>query len=291
MSWLQYRVRLLAWRLHTLRGQRVTVNTSHGRLTLDPVLDQGSISRSLYCRRDYNSQAEATVLAFLRSQNSLPPAGTGTIVDIGANIGLTAIGLLMRGEFQSAVAVEPEPGSFALLEHNVRQNGLTDRVTTLRYAAAEQMGTGVLAIHSRNAGGHHLRPVHESDAGSPGTGVAAVRRTIAVETVTLDELAADGRIPPSTALIWMDAQGSEGRIIAGAPRLLSRSIPVVTEVSPRFMKKAGVTPRELCMAAESRWRRFGIIAEATVAEHPIEELPRVFERWPAHLAKRDLVFW
>lgn len=274
------------WRLHRVRGRRVTVDTVHGRLTLDPTLDQGAISRALYVRREYNVTQETTVLAFLRSRGRLPAAGIGTIVDVGANLGLTAIGMLVRHEFASAVALEPAPDNFALLEHNVRQNGLTDRVTLVPCAAAERSGAGTLTMHPRSAGAHHLRPSGAVDrrTGQP-------RREITVETVALDDLAADGRIPSSTALIWMDAQGWEARIIAGASRLMSQSIPVVSEIAPNVMRNAGVTPLELCLAAESHWTRFGLIGSRTVEEHPIEHLRTLFDRWPAAIRKRDVVFW
>jgi FkbM family methyltransferase len=284
-------LRSLMWRLHRILGRRVTVDTVHGRLTLDPALDRGAISRALYCRREYNAAQEATVLAFLRARDRLPVAGTGTIVDVGANIGLTAIGMLVRREFARAVAVEPAPGNFALLEHNVRQNRLMERMTLLPYAAAERSGSGMLAIHHRSAGAYHLRPSGPSEA-CPYDATADGRRSeIPIETIALDDLAADGRIPSSTALIWMDAQGAEGRIIEGASRLMGRAIPVVSEIAPKAMKNAGVTPDELCAVVESRWTRFGIIGHRTVDEHPIEHLRPLFDRWPSGARKLDVVFW
>ncbi len=41
------------------------------------------------------------------------------------------------------------------------------------------------------------------------------------------------------ALVWIDAQGHEGHILAGAPRLLSTNIPVVAEYWPYGLKRSG----------------------------------------------------
>jgi FkbM family methyltransferase len=50
------------------------------------------------------------------------------IVDGGANIGLATLRLARRHPYATVIAVEAEPRTFALLQHNVSENGLAGRV-------------------------------------------------------------------------------------------------------------------------------------------------------------------
>ncbi len=59
------------------------------------------------------------------------------LIDIGANIGTTTVEILHRLPGTKALALEPEPRNFALLQHNVIANDLSERVTALRLAASD----------------------------------------------------------------------------------------------------------------------------------------------------------
>ncbi|MBP88698.1 MAG: hypothetical protein CMJ64_18625 [Planctomycetaceae bacterium] len=60
-----------------------------------------------------------------------PGDGKGTIIDIGANIGPIAIAMLQLELVDKAIMIEPDPRNFALLQRNVDQNQLTDKVICL----------------------------------------------------------------------------------------------------------------------------------------------------------------
>ena len=63
-----------------------------------------------------------------------------TFVDVGANAGYyTIIGSRLVGEKGKVYAFEPEPAMFALLEKNVRLNGLTN-VVLERKALSNKQG-------------------------------------------------------------------------------------------------------------------------------------------------------
>jgi hypothetical protein len=67
-----------------------------------------------------------------------------------------------------------------------------------------------------------------------GDGVATV------EKLTLDELVARDVIDPArVGLVWIDAQGHEGHVLAGADELLDRGVPVVARFQPRLLAEAG----------------------------------------------------
>jgi methyltransferase FkbM-like protein len=62
----------------------------------------------------------------------------------------------------------------------------------------------------------------------------APAETVAVAGVTLDGLAARGVYDSgSVGLLWVDTQGGEGRVLAGASTLLQSGVPVVVAVRRR----------------------------------------------------------
>ena len=127
-------------------------------------------------------------------------------VEVGANIGTTTVPLVVRFGAAGGLAIEPEPGNARLLDVNLAANDLLDRVQTLRAAVSDRAGTMRLALAADNHGDHRLA-----------TGTADGAPTIEVATVSLDALVEDGRIDPAaTGVVWVDVQGHEGRVLAGA---------------------------------------------------------------------------
>ena len=41
------------------------------------------------------------------------------------------------------------------------------------------------------------------------------------------------------SIVWMDVQGHEGQVLAGAKKLLSSGVPILTEYMPYMLKEAG----------------------------------------------------
>jgi len=150
-------------------------------------------------------------------------------VEVGANIGTTTVPLVVRFGAAGGLAIEPEPGNARLLDVNVAANDLLDRVQTLRAAVSDRAGTTRLALAADNHGDHRLA-TGEAD-GSP---------AIEVDTVTLDGLVDDGRIDPAaTGVVWVDVQGHEGRVLAGATRLREAGVPFAVEFVPDLLVEAG----------------------------------------------------
>ena len=57
---------------------------------------------------------------------------------------------------------------------------------------------------------------------------------------SLDGLGASGRVVfDDVTLAWLDVQGHEPRVLAGATSLLSRGVPVVSEFYPRVLMRNG----------------------------------------------------
>ena len=145
-----------------------------------------------------------------------------TFVDVGANIGLyTVAAAKLVGATGRVYAFEPEPGNYALLQHNLELNEARNVVT-------EKMAVGCAATErnlniSRNSIGTH------SLLRRPQSSVAADREAIQVQVITLDEYFAD--VPGRVDTLKVDVEGYEPFVLKGAARLLARVELILFEYS------------------------------------------------------------
>jgi FkbM family methyltransferase len=218
----------------------------------------------------------AEVLELLRADRLLPPRGEGTLYDVGANIGMISTGMLRHGEFRDAVAFEPAPGNFALLQQNVAQNGLTDRVVCMPYALSAEAGTLRLELSEMNFGDHRIRK--DDTDGAFGE---AARATVDVEVRTLDEcLASDARLAGRRpALVWMDIQGHEGFFFRGARDVLTAArVPVVSEFWPYGVARSGMGADEYCAIVRELFTHFYRRVDGRWQRGPIEGIDALYRR-------------
>jgi len=148
-------------------------------------------------------------------------------VDVGANIGLHTLAMSAAcGEGGTVLSLEPDPENMALLTRNLEANGCTN-VEPLPIAAGDRPETLRLFLNSENRGDHRVY--------DPGDG----RPSITVRAERLDRLLPDRRLLP--ALIKIDVQGWETRVLAGAVPLLRdlERFALVTEFSTKDLQEAG----------------------------------------------------
>jgi FkbM family methyltransferase len=175
------------------------------------------------------------VLAEIRGVAAEHVLAGGTVLDVGANIGTSIVPLLRLFGADAGVAVEPAPANVDLLRLNLALNELTDRVRVLPVGLSDRDGNLELEIAEGNWGDHRLRSPEAIRNGEE-----AERATISVEVRRLDALAQAGTIrPQSLSLAWLDVQGHEGQVLAGAGSLLSAGTPVVSEFWPSAMERSG----------------------------------------------------
>lgn len=268
--------RRIRWRA-IYRGPRrkVTVDTLNGRLSFWS--DDWVIGRQLYVERSYELDTVDAALGLLRREGYLTPPGKGVLLDVGANVGMTCIGMLKQGYFESALAFEPAPRTYQLLEINVRQNGMSDRIRLFPFALSEKDATVELALSSNNSGDHRVR-LSPQPAPSRESGRSAVRITAKTLDHVLESngtLLGDGDI----RLIWADVQGHEGQFLKGARRLLSRGIPVVNEFWPNAILQSGMSQADYCSVASELFTHFYVLLHSDDHRHPIAELPQMFEKF------------
>jgi FkbM family methyltransferase len=136
----------------------------------------------------------------------------GSYIDIGANIGLTAIPVAQNPRVH-CLAIEPEPQNFANLCVNIAENCPYNNVEVRRLAVFVRRQKLSLELSSGNLGDHRLRIGEKT-----GQYGEERRATIDVEAMPLDEIAANLNGPLA---VKIDTQGAEPLVVLGVKRLLA----------------------------------------------------------------------
>jgi FkbM family methyltransferase len=206
-------------------------------------------------------------LAILHDHGTLPERGL--FIDVGANIGTTALPAVKRYGFTGAIAVEPDDGNVRLLRANIELNGLGDRIEVIPAAAGEAPGT------ARFRRGKATRSGWRAGAGSVAVDANDAAAGPVVPLVTVDvELAARQVDPDDVGLLWIDVQGHEAHVLAGARSLLDASCPVVFALRPRKLEKHGGLEPLIDLVA-SRYDRVVDLRADDPAPVPAPELPEL----------------
>ena len=158
-----------------------------------------------------------------------------TFVDVGANVGLyTALAMASGSAGGRIVCLEPDAESRRFLNQTVERNSKPGgrHVFVLPYAASDSNGSCAFYRNPHNKGDNRLYadPLLQEHS--------------TVETRTLDSLCEDFGIG-SLQLLKIDVQGAEGKVIAGAARVLQKSKDciIMTEFWPYGLFRCGFTPR------------------------------------------------
>jgi FkbM family methyltransferase len=165
-------------------------------------------------------------------------------LDIGANIGLTALLLSSQCTHGHVYAFEPVPKNARFLRRNIMLNGVknctvieqavSDAVTSARFT---QYGAQSMTVTERR------QPQNTPEI-------------ITVTATTLDEFVR--RNPElSVDFIKMDVEGSEANVLAGGARLIERDRPeILMEFNPHCMISGhGFDP---CRFAHALWDTFDV---------------------------------
>jgi FkbM family methyltransferase len=156
-------------------------------------------------------------------------------VDVGANIGTHNIHALKTG-FARAVCVEADVDNFRILRVNQILNDVDERCTNFLAAASEQDGEAELELSPSNFGDHRLRAV-EAGLSVHGESDWSTRR---IRRMRLSSVLAEAKVGiDDIGLVWVDTQGHDGHVLAGAPELMASGVPIVTEFWPYGLHRSG----------------------------------------------------
>jgi len=162
-----------------------------------------------------NIEGQAAALAGLAALIARQVPRNSTVIDVGANIGLSTI--LLARLTERVIAFEPSPPNVAFLRRNLERNGITN-VEVHAAAVSNEPGTLRFHVAQFGAGSHVVAAGHVSGGTIP---------TVEVPAVTLD-----GIDLSTIAFVKIDAEGHEPDVLAGARRLLAQDRPLIyTEVN------------------------------------------------------------
>jgi FkbM family methyltransferase len=135
----------------------------------------------------------------------------GTVIDIGANIGLFTLRSKQLWPDARVVALEPHPENFQRFLEHVEINRLWD-VEPLQAGIAEKCGCFELFISPRNIAGHSMYKK------------AANAVSISIQSLTLSDVLA--RIPAGNGrtLLKIDCEGCEGPLLSTMTREIADRI-------------------------------------------------------------------
>ncbi len=148
-----------------------------------------------------------------------------TIIDCGADIGLTSVMLAARiRRVAEVVAFEPSDEAFPILQRNL--SGLALRCEALQTAVSDFTGKGKL-MHPAYDASHHARYLAPSSSGG-------------FPVTTIDSLA----LSPRDLLIKIDVEGGEIGVVRGAAQTIrsANSVILTIEAHPQVFARTGIDP-------------------------------------------------
>jgi len=189
----------------------------------------------------------------------------GRMLDIGANIGTTAIPRALLRDFDVIYAAEPDPDNYACLVANIAANGLTGTVLPDPIALSSAPGTLRLR-RSTHIGTHHLLPADEKPH----------LPSIEVPGYTLDGWVARlGVSPADLSFIKVDAQGWDAHVLQGARGLLAaRHLVWQVEFSPTMMDRTGAGVRAFVDLVTAHFTHLRLMGEDE-AERPVASVAEI----------------
>ena len=152
--------------------------------------------------------------------------------DVGALFGLFSLAFTLRGTDRRALAFEPNPSSRAKLEECLQLNP-TAKVQVFDWAVGLP---GTVVEFER---GFHYTAITESPA-RPGEKDSGQRETVAIKTMSIDELIERNLDPPD--IIKIDVEGHELDVLLGARKLLLAKKPSLSiELHPGLLARRGTS--------------------------------------------------
>lgn len=149
-----------------------------------------------------------------RTYARLAPQQAGVILDVGANIGVAMLWYARRYPGARIVCFEPNPASFALLEENVRNNGLRS-VITHQLAIADQSTDLPFYVDRWAPGGDLLHSTSLAFRAGLATG-----STLSTHMLPAEPL--DTYLDEPVDILKMDIEGAESAVLKAAAELLGQ---------------------------------------------------------------------
>jgi len=185
------------------------------------------------------------------------------MIDVGANLGTTALIAALSGGYEKVVAIEAVQTNADCLAKTIKSNGADGIVDVVHAAVGDKIGNIQMALVGAVAE-HHVLAKDRSD-------------TLEVETValtTIDDLIAQYSIDPQkVSFLKSDVQGYDYRVMLGAEKLLALKDTVMfVEYWPWGMQNLGDQTQDFLDLIEKNFDFFINTKSATPHIAPIELL-------------------
>ena len=141
----------------------------------------------------------------------------GLIIDVGANIGLTAMAMSFAASRSRIIAFEPSPANVALFESNTRGN---PQIELERCGLAECAGELDFLVPPAGANCHMVTSNYEF---SSSVGFHPLKVPVTTLDSYLERTAPNERV----VLIKIDVEGFEPNVLAGASGVIERHRPLI----------------------------------------------------------------
>lgn len=209
---------------------------------MDPIVS-GVLSSGGY------SEDEVDVVEAALAQDAT--TGRRLVVNIGANVGTTAVPLAERG--WRVLAVEPVPRAVELLRRNLKANGVDDVVDVVAVAVVHERGPVEMVAGDNLSTSEVRRDQAVEELATPGDVRAGV---ISVDGwPLLPLLEHQGVDLDEVALVWSDTEGGEAAVIETGAELWARGVPLWVEVRPSALLDQG-TITGFCALVEGHFSTF-----------------------------------
>jgi FkbM family methyltransferase len=192
-------------------------------------LDETTSNNIFYLGRRYESPT-------LEILSSWADRGATHFYDIGANFGYFSFELTQRHPHLNALALEPNPDTFQLLQKAVSDN-LLSRVHCLQVAASNARSLLRFTCDKVNAGASHVI-----------TGaIAPNQHAITVAAEPFDEILANHGLAQAPAFAKIDVEGYELATLQGMSDTLRRQqlSGLCVEINADNLSSAGTTPETI----------------------------------------------
>jgi FkbM family methyltransferase len=142
----------------------------------------------------------------------------GTLIDLGANIGLTSLWLAKTYNYHTVVAVEPSADNAEIVRVNLANNGIN--AVVVEAAVGPHDGTAVFATSA------------ESNMGRLGT---ADEQGVEVKLMSMATILHDANVSGTIDLLKLDIEGGEEQLVNGDLSWLTGVRRIVAELHPAIV--------------------------------------------------------
>ena len=170
----------------------ITVDAGDHLMTFSPA---DYIGRKVFRKGHFEREAVDRLIVILRERGLLRK--DATLLEIGGNIGTQTVYFALSGTYAKIVSVEPDPRNFPLLQLNIRQNRLEEKVRLVNCAAGEHEGEIDFFLNLNNHGKSSAIRQSPTD------------KKISVPVKPVPEILAGLSIDPAAiGLVWMDIEAT-----------------------------------------------------------------------------------